>query len=227
MNHGNKLLERFRRLFKPRFAVLYPAAAWALWTLRASGVSFRYGVTLIVAGLLLRSWANCYAIKMDKLTTSGPYAYLRHPLYAGTLLMLIGFAVLLNAQWWGVIFTLVFLAVYVKTMRAEELMLLQKFGDAYRVYRAKVPPLWPCLRPFTDGEKWPVSAERYWRSQEYKLILWTFVLILIIYLLAARDENFGGWSDPMRAAAGAIVVLALADAAITAALKSRSRSSHV
>lgn len=67
-----------------------------------------YGCCIVAAGLLIRSWANGYAIKMDKLTTSGPYAFVRHPLYAGTLLMLIGFTVILNSHWWGVLFIFIF-----------------------------------------------------------------------------------------------------------------------
>lgn len=226
MTPGKPILERLQRIFKPRFAVLYPAGILALVALKADALSLRYGFTVIVAGLLIRSWANGYAIKMDKLTTSGPYGFLRHPLYAGTLLMLIGFAILLNSHWWGVLFTAIFLAVYVDTMRKEEQMLEAKFGDAYRDYRSKVPPLWPRLNAYAAGEKWPMSAERYWRSQEYKLILWTFVLILIVFLRAEWDANLGTWSGPMRVAAGSIVALALADVAITLLLKSRSHASN-
>lgn len=226
MNLGKKLLERFERLFKLRFAVLYPAGAWALWVLRASDESLLYGAWTVSAGLAVRSWANGYAIKMDKLTTSGPYAFLRHPLYAGTLLILIGFTVILNSHWWGVLFVFVFLAVYVDTMRKEERMLEDKFGDAYRAYRAQVPPLWPRLSAYTAGEKWPFAWERYWRSQEYKLILWTVILILFIQLRAEWDRDPGVWSDRMMGSAAAIVVLALADVLITAIRKSRSRAAH-
>lgn len=227
MELTKKLTERFNRIFKLRFAVLYPAGIWALWTLRATDRSLFYGSCTVAAGLLVRSWANCYAIKMDKLTTSGPYAFLRHPLYAGTLLILIGFTVILNSHWWGVLFVLVFLAVYVDTMRKEERMLADKFGAAYQTYRSQVPPLWPRLSAYAGGEKWPLSSERYWRSQEYKLILWTLILILIIYSRSEWDRDPGTWSAGILTAAGAIAFLAVADVIITLSLKSGSRSANV
>lgn len=226
MNPGSKLLQRLERIFKLRFAVLYPAGIWALWALRCDATSLQFGSMIVAAGLLVRSWANGYAIKMDKLTTSGPYGYLRHPLYKGTLLMVIGFAVILRSHWWGVLFVVFFLAVYLDTMRKEERMLETKFGDAYRDYRSKVPPLWPRLGSYAAGEKWPFAWERYWRSQEYKLILWTSVLILIIFMRAEWDLNPGVWSDRMRIAAGSAVALALSDVVITVILKSRRQSTH-
>lgn len=226
MSWEKKILERLRRLFKPRFAVLYPAGIWALWALRADAVSLRWGIVVILAGMAVRSWANGYAIKMDKLTTSGPYAFLRHPLYAGTLLMLIGFTILLNSHVWGILFVAVFLAVYLDTMRKEERMLEDKFGDAYRSYRSAVPPLWPRWNAYAAGEKWPFAWERYWRSQEYKLILWTFVLVLLVCLRAEWERNAGMWSNRMAAAAGSMLLLALADVAITVLLKSRSSATH-
>jgi protein-S-isoprenylcysteine O-methyltransferase Ste14 len=226
MTLKNKLLERFRRIFKLRFAVLYPAGLWALWVLRSNDDSFRYGAWIAAAGLVVRSWANGYAIKMDKLTTSGPYGFVRHPLYAGTLLILIGFTVILNSGWWGLLFVIVFLAVYLDTMRKEERMLEDKFGDAYRAYRGQVPPLWPRFTPYAAGEKWPFAWERYWRSQEYKLIIWTVVLALVIYLREEWDEDPGVWSSRMVLAAASIAALALADVAITVIRKSRSHPAH-
>lgn len=226
MTLGKKLLQRVERIFKLRFAVLYPAGAAGLWILRPDETSLQYGSIVIAVGLLLRSWANGYAIKMDKLTTSGPYGYLRHPLYAGTVLMLVGFAVLLNSHWWGVLFVFIFMVVYVDTMRKEERMLEDKFGDAYRDYRLKVPPLWPRVGAYKAGEKWPFAWERYWRSQEYKLILWAIILILFIFALEEWRQNPGVWSDSIRVAAGSMIFLALADVVITIFLKSRSRSAH-
>ena len=230
-NPCDKLFQRLKRIFKLRFAVLYPAGAWALWALRCDANSLRLGSCVVAAGLLVRSWANGYAIKMDKLTTSGPYAFLRHPLYAGTLLMVAGFAVILRAGWLGAAFVVFFAVVYWGTMRSEERMLTDKFGDAYRNYRAEVPPLWPALRAYAAGEKWPFARERYWRSQEYKLILWTAVSVLVIFLRTEWDLASGVWNGRMTAAAAGIVLLAAADGVITAVLKtavlkSRSHSAH-
>jgi protein-S-isoprenylcysteine O-methyltransferase Ste14 len=224
MTSGSKLLQRVQRLIKLRFAVLYLPGLLALGLLRAEAVSFRWGLSIVLVGLAVRSWANGYAIKMDKLTTSGPYARIRHPLYTGTLLMVIGFAVILNSHIWGVLFVLFYVAVYSRTMHSEEGMLEKKFGEPYRAYRAAVPPLWPGLNEYRAGEKWPFTWERYWRSQEYKLILWSMVLVLIIYLIAARDASAGAWTSSMKTAVLGIMLLAAADLGITLILKSAKKS---
>ncbi|MBC8474043.1 MAG: hypothetical protein H8D54_04490 [Candidatus Omnitrophica bacterium] len=80
-------------------------------------------IWFIVAGLILRLWANGYAIKMDKLTTSGPYSFVRHPLYLGTMLIIIGFVVMVKIYYIGVLFVILTTVVYHDTVKKEEAML--------------------------------------------------------------------------------------------------------
>jgi len=79
----NDLTHRLQRSFKPRFAVVYPFALFVLFFCFLNQDSIRAGIGYIIAGLLIRLWSNGYAIKNDKLTTSGPYAFVRNPLYVG------------------------------------------------------------------------------------------------------------------------------------------------
>src|SRR5262245_52859196 len=55
--------------------------------------SLAIGAPLATLGLVVRAWASGVLRKNQELTTSGPYAYTRNPLYAGSFLMLIGCAV--------------------------------------------------------------------------------------------------------------------------------------
>lgn len=140
------------------------------------------GIGYILAGLLIRLWSNGYAIKNDKLTTSGPYAFVRNPLYLGTFLISIGFAFMLNMGWLGVVFICALALVYYKTIQSEQGMLLEKFGSSYTDYQKKVPAMVPSLNPYALGEKWPFSLKRLIDSKEHKPLFWVIILMIAFHL---------------------------------------------
>ena len=69
-----------------------PAGAHFLWLSAPTAGSLLYGLPVAVCGLLLRAWAAGHVRKDQSLTTCGPYAFVRNPLYLGTLLVAAGFA---------------------------------------------------------------------------------------------------------------------------------------
>lgn len=179
----NKWEKRFKRWFKLRFAILYPLGLWMVLSGYSTDASIRQSLWLILIGMGIRTWANGYAIKLEKLTTCGPYSYVRHPLYLGTFCILIGFLVMLRINW--VILPLILFVVigliYSSTIKKEEKMLEDKFGQTYLQYKERVPFLIPWKKPYRDGEKWPWSFTRYIKSQEYKLFIWLIILTIGFY----------------------------------------------
>lgn len=138
-----------RKNFRPRALVLYAAGIAALWIADPALRLFLPGLALVVAGQALRLWATGHLVKTDELTTVGPYGHLRHPLYAGALLMGTGFllmagprvaAIALPA---GLVFYFGYYLGYKERVESERLEAL--YGDAFRAYRAAVPALWPRL----------------------------------------------------------------------------------
>jgi len=176
--------DRFRRLFKLRFAVMYPFVIYFAIFSNPGGWSAAYGIALIIVGMLIRVWANGYAIKMNKLTTSGPYSIVRHPLYVGTALIAIGFAVMLNTGYIGALFIILTLAIYYRTIKKEEVMLKTAFGQIYLDYKKKVPAILPAIFPYTAGEKWRFSLSRLVQSQEYKPVIWIIIVIIAFHIKA-------------------------------------------
>ncbi len=173
---------RLDRWFKPRFAVIYPFGIFVGIYGHTSEASTRAGMGYVIAGLLIRLWSNGYAIKNDKLTTSGPYAFVRNPLYLGTFLICIGFCILLNMSWAGVAFIVALALVYYKTIGAEQGMLQEKFGESYKNYVAKVPAMIPTLNPYPQGEKWPFNLKRLIDSKEHKPLFWVIILIIAFHI---------------------------------------------
>lgn len=174
--------DRLKRCFKLRFAILYPFGVFVILFASSDDKSIMKGVWFIAAGLLIRIWANGYAIKLDKLTTSGPYAFVRHPLYLGTILLAAGFIIMLKIYYIGALLFLIMAVIYYRTIKKEEGMLEEKFKQAYFNYKKKVPLILPAVLPYREGEKWPFSFKRLIKSQEYKLVIWMIVLMIIFHL---------------------------------------------
>ncbi len=174
--------DRIKRSFKLRFAILYPFALLPLLFSHPSDKLFFVSSIFIILGLSIRVWANGYAIKMGKLTTSGPYAYVRNPLYLGTMLIVIGFSLMLDITILSILFILVAFFVYVNTIRKEEEMLEAKFKDSYTSYRNKVPALIFTIFPYRPGEKWPFSPRRLLESKEHKPVIWVIIFLIALYI---------------------------------------------
>ena len=182
------LAHRIQRSFKPRFAVIYPFGFFVMFFCTINETSLRAGIGYIIAGALIRLWSNGYAIKNDKLTTSGPYAFVRNPLYLGTFLIAIGFVITLTSnppllEWCaGGIFLLALSLMYYRTIKGEQGMLLEKFKDAYKDYCKHVPAMIPSLIPYNKGEKWPFNLQRLINSKEHKPVFWIFIILVVFHL---------------------------------------------
>jgi protein-S-isoprenylcysteine O-methyltransferase Ste14 len=111
------------------------------------------GLLLTIAGLGLAVWARVYlgrnwgvpmAHKQNpELITSGPYAWVRHPIYSGIILATFGTAL---ASGWLVLLVVVYITGYfVYAARTEERNLEHEFGEPYRKYKAKSKMLVPFL----------------------------------------------------------------------------------
>jgi len=124
------------------------------------------GAPLCAAGLALRSWAAGHLRKNSRLTTSGPYAWHRNPLYAGTLLAASGCAVAGGSATLFLIVAGVFLLVYLPVMQLEEQHLAALFSE-FQAYTAQVPQLLPRrpVHPSSRDFDWAVwRANKEWKG---------------------------------------------------------------
>jgi protein-S-isoprenylcysteine O-methyltransferase Ste14 len=141
-----------RKRLRPRLLVVYAAAVALLWSARPTPTSIAVGLLPIAAGTALRIWATGYLHKNDALTVSGPYAFLRHPLYLGTLLVTTGFALMAASLPATLVFA-AFLAGYFAYYlpykeRIECARLEALYGDAFRRYAVAVPALAPRIHAY-------------------------------------------------------------------------------
>jgi protein-S-isoprenylcysteine O-methyltransferase Ste14 len=143
------------------------AAAFA-WLSAPDAQSLVWGLPIAVAGLLLRAWAAGHLAKNERLATSGPYAYVRNPLYLGTALVAAGLAVAARQASLAVLFAAVFVLIYLPAIELEEQYLRQLFAD-YAAYASEVRMMWPRLtaRPAQGRFEWRL----YRKNEEYKALL--------------------------------------------------------
>jgi protein-S-isoprenylcysteine O-methyltransferase Ste14 len=172
----SKIARRIRVPLGFVFAVLY------FWLARPTWRCIAFGAIAIVPGLLIRALASGHVRKNEALATSGPYAYTRNPLYLGSLLMGIGFAVAARSWWVGVVLVLMFFAIYLPVIRGEEAFLRQRFPE-FDEYARRVPRMFPRLVPSgSDGEAGGFSFELYRKHREYNAVLGSSLLTVALIL---------------------------------------------
>lgn len=141
-------------------------AAFA-WFAAPTPRSLSIGLPIAAGGLLLRAWAAGYLAKNTRLATAGPYAYVRNPLYVGTLVVAAGLAVACRSVWLAILFTAVFGLVYLPVVQLEEQHLRKLFPE-YADYAEQVPPFlprWPAQK-----SSHPFQAPLYLKNQEYQAL---------------------------------------------------------
>lgn len=137
-----------------------------LWLSTPTWTSLAVGLPISVMGLALRAWAAGHLEKNRTLAESGPYAYVRNPLYIGTLAVASGF-VIASRQWvLALLFAAVFLLIYLPVVELEEQHLRSLFPE-YSDYAKRVPRLWPRL---TGDDSKPFRFAIYMRNQEYQAL---------------------------------------------------------
>ena len=118
-----------------------------LYTLTAAPLPALVAVGLAVAlvGTFVRLYASGFIVKNQELATDGAYRFVRHPLYTGNILLVVGFA-LAGSRWWGIPLALFFFWFYYPTaIEYEDRKLQRIFGAAWEQWSARTPALVPRL----------------------------------------------------------------------------------
>ena len=113
------------------------------------------GVPLVVLGVAIRLWSSGHIMKNSVLATNGPYTFVRHPLYTGNILLLLGFAIA-GSQLWAYVVLAIFLYVFYPTaISYEDHKLEELFGDEWRAWSQQTPALVPRkIRSGSSKSQW-------------------------------------------------------------------------
>ncbi|HEY4932015.1 MAG TPA: isoprenylcysteine carboxylmethyltransferase family protein [Terriglobales bacterium] len=145
------------------FAVFY------FWRARPDWISLALGGVVAAAGVFLRAMASGHVKKNEQLATTGPYAYCRNPLYLGSIIIAIGFAIGSRDLWVAIGIIGLFSVIYVPVIRGEETFLRGQFSE-YDSYARRVPRLLPRTVWF-PGLTAGFSRELYLQHREYNALI--------------------------------------------------------
>jgi len=137
------------------------------WMAKPDARSLTIGFPISLAGLVLRAWAAGHLEKNTRLADSGPYAYVRNPLYIGTLLVAAGLVVASRRWLLAAVFAGVFLLIYLPVIELEEQHLANLFPQ-FAAYSTRVRALWPSVHPIQSNHRFRWSLYR--RNGEYQAL---------------------------------------------------------
>jgi protein-S-isoprenylcysteine O-methyltransferase Ste14 len=134
------------------------------------------GALLVLAGLAVRTWAAGTLRKQRQLAMTGPYAWIRHPLYFGSFLMMIGFGTLIHdpVTLWVVAGPVAWL--YWHAILSEERRVAQLFPTEWPAYAARVPQFIPYRLVRPSFANW--SLAQWLGNSEYRAWIGTAVALV-------------------------------------------------
>ena len=176
MPSWSKIARRIRVPLGFAFAAIY------LWLANPTIASVIFGGCMAMAGLVIRALASGHVRKNEQLTTSGPYAYTRNPLYVGSLIIAAGFALASRSWIVAAIVAIILIAIYLPVIRSEEEFLRAHFPE-FESYSRNVPRLFPRFR-FHQGSANSFSRHLYWKHREYNAAIGAALMIAALIVKA-------------------------------------------
>lgn len=149
-----------------------------LWLSKPSLPSLVAGLPVSIVGLAIRGWAAGHLEKNTALTDSGPYAWVRNPLYIGTLMVAAGLAIAARRWELGALFAAVFLLVYLPVVELEEQYLRELF-PAFPEYAGRVRKLLPRAPSRRAGKTF--QWKLYRRNREYEALLGFLAGVAVLF----------------------------------------------
>ena len=138
-----------------------------------------FAISLILLGLATRMYASGFVLKNKELSTTGPYAFVRHPLYTGNIMILIGLC-LINGFFWSFVTAFIFLWFYYPTaIEYEDRKLKSLFPDTWEEWASMTPALMPKMD--LNGKIFSRLDLRSWSLK--KSLIANYEPVIVVYVL--------------------------------------------
>ena len=138
-----------------------------------------FAISLILLGLATRMYASGFVLKNKELSTTGPYDFVRHPLYTGNIMILIGLC-LINGFFWSFVTAFIFLWFYYPTaIEYEDRKLKSLFPDTWEEWASMTPALMPKMD--LNGKIFSRLDLRSWSLK--KSLIANYEPVIVVYVL--------------------------------------------
>jgi len=151
-----------------------------------TGASIAIGMSVAAAGEAIRVWAAGHLNKSREVTSSGPYRWIRHPLYLGSTVMGIGLAIASRSAAVAVLVAVYLSGTFTAAIKSEEAYLRRTFGEQYDLYRSGQAA--KRRSPLATGRRF--SARQAIANREHRAVLGLLVAILLLVLKATYNGMF-------------------------------------
>jgi protein-S-isoprenylcysteine O-methyltransferase Ste14 len=162
-------------LARRRVTLGFVCGAAALWLARPTWATWAVGCGIALVGELVRIWAAGHLEKDREVTSSGPYRFMEHPLYVGSTIMGIGFAIAASHLVVAALVGLYLAATLAAAMRREQSFLERTFGDRYQAYRSG--------RDLDQAKRFSMDRARH--NREYRAVAGFVAVALVLAAKAA------------------------------------------
>ena len=178
--------------FKIRSFTPIPFIFALLYFAKPEGYTVAIGIPFIVVGEFLRIWAVGYAGASTRartlgaardLVTTGPYSYVRNPLYLGNFLLSLGVCLVASVYWLVAVLVVGYFFQYLPIIAVEEAYLLESCGVVYQTYQERVPRFIPQFRSYPDPSTHDFSFARAIKSEKRTLT----AIVCVVGLIFARQ----------------------------------------
>ena len=138
-----------------------------------------FAISIILLGLATRMYASGFVLKNKELSTTGPYAFVRHPLYTGNIMILIGLC-LINGFFWSFIIAFIFFWFYYPAaIEYEDRKLKSLFPDTWEEWASITPALMPKMD--LNGKIFSRLDLRSWSLK--KSLVANYEPVIVVYVL--------------------------------------------
>ena len=184
--------------FKFRSFTPIPIGVMIIYFARPANPYLPLGIALLLGGELIRIWAVSYAggetrtrnVGAATLCSSGPYAFVRNPLYLGNMLMYVGIVFIAGAAnilLMAATAVSFFLIQYSLIISLEEETLNKLFRENYIYYKKNVPAMLPRLTRWNnDDNRAPAGLGKTIKTEKRTLQN----VFLILFLITMRVQYF-------------------------------------
>jgi protein-S-isoprenylcysteine O-methyltransferase Ste14 len=155
-------------------------------------------IILVIAGVILRAWAAGCAgnhtrtsnIEAGKLATNGPYAFVRNPIYLGSIVLGVGMVGIVGDWRLSPLCFGTFAALYFVIIPAEEEFLQREYPMEYKVYCRNVRRLLPRFTPWAGAHRTPFAWQPALREWQTVIILVSILAFLFGVAFVRSAEHF-------------------------------------
>ncbi|MCR4316828.1 MAG: isoprenylcysteine carboxylmethyltransferase family protein [Planctomycetes bacterium] len=185
------MIKFFAKLRKPFAFITLALCALELVYLRLAadyGLAFHlegaaraFATLIVLFGVFIRSWSAGIIMKREEIAVTGPYRFVRHPLYLGSIVIATGFALLIGDEVVLALMIIYFSTFYYLAIIDEEEKCVQRFGDEYREYMKNTGRLLPRFH-YKSNKEMSFSFRRYRHNKGYMSLIYSLIGILLVDL---------------------------------------------